>query len=281
MRLERPGPARRPDGRITGQVVYVDRFGNLITDIPGEWLSGDQWRCQAGSLTIPRLSQTYAGAPAPGVPLALISSGGTLEIAVRNGSAARDLGLGPGAEVSLIPVKDCIHQQIKEGAISMEKFIIEGSQTPVRRCDPARQQERRAADPGRDAPHRRGGHLHNVPRIGDVGTMLHLLTEMGVTVREEGITLYACVRATPASPACAPRALPADPRLDAAGRPDAGPLRPCAILPLPGGDRIGRRRVDTHLLALEALGAQIDVRPLRLHDVRRRACTAPTSCSTR
>jgi UDP-N-acetylglucosamine 1-carboxyvinyltransferase len=32
----------------------------------------------------------------------------------------------------------------------------------------------------------------------------------------------------------------------------------CASIPLPGGDRIGRRRVDTHLLALEAMGAQIE-----------------------
>lgn len=33
-----------------------------------------------------------------------------------------------------------------------------------------------------------------------------------------------------------------------------------AVLPRPGGDRIGRRRVDTHLLALRALGAEVDVK---------------------
>ena len=41
-----------------------------------------------------------------------------------------------------------------------------------------------------------------------------------------------------------------------------------AVLPLPGGDRIGRRRVDTHLLALEALGTQID---FNHHDFTMRA----------
>ena len=36
--------------------------------------------------------------------------------------------------------------------------------------------------------------LHNVPRIGDVGTMLQLLTDMGVTVHDEGDTLHLCAR---------------------------------------------------------------------------------------
>jgi UDP-N-acetylglucosamine 1-carboxyvinyltransferase len=33
------------------------------------------------------------------------------------------------------------------------------------------------------------------------------------------------------------------------------------FLPKPGGDRIGRRRLDTHILALQALGAEVEVRP--------------------
>ncbi len=97
--------------------------------------------------------------------------------------------------------------------------------------------------------------LHNVPRIGDVGTMLQLLGEMGVTVRDEGSTLHLCARQVRFSQ---PRAelfqqirgsmLLAGPMLGRFGQ---------AVLPLPGGDRIGRRRVDTHLLALEALGAEV------------------------
>ncbi len=98
--------------------------------------------------------------------------------------------------------------------------------------------------------------LHNVPRIGDVGTMLQLLEAMGVQVHDEGSTLRLCAR---------------DARL-ARLRPElftqirgsmllAGPLLARfgeATVPLPGGDRIGRRRVDTHLLALQSLGARIN-----------------------
>ena len=97
--------------------------------------------------------------------------------------------------------------------------------------------------------------LHNIPRIGDVGTMLQLLAELGVTLRDEGETLHVCARGARFA---APRAelfqqvrggmLLAGPMLGRFGQ---------AFMPLPGGDRIGRRRVDTHLLALEALGAQI------------------------
>ena len=98
--------------------------------------------------------------------------------------------------------------------------------------------------------------LHNVPRIGDVGTMLQLLTEIGVTVRDEGSTLHLCGREAKAGrwrqelvQQIRGSLLLAGPLLARFG---------VAVLPLPGGDRIGRRRVDTHLLALESLGAQID-----------------------
>ncbi len=108
--------------------------------------------------------------------------------------------------------------------------------------------------------------LHNVPRIGDVGTMLQILGEFGVAVRDEGSTLHLCAKDARFS---APRAelfqqirgsmLLAGPLLGRFGQ---------AILPLPGGDRIGRRRVDTHLLALEALGTTID---FNHHDFTMRA----------
>lgn len=98
--------------------------------------------------------------------------------------------------------------------------------------------------------------LHNVPRIGDVGTMLQLLQEMGVTVRDEGGALHLCSRGARFD---RPRAdlfqqirgsmLLAGPLLGRFGQ---------AVLPLPGGDRIGRRRVDTHVLAFQALGADVD-----------------------
>ena len=111
--------------------------------------------------------------------------------------------------------------------------------------------------------------LHNVPRIGDVATILQLLTEIGVTVRDEGDTLHLCARDARFS-----RPRPELFQQVRGGMLLAGPMLSRfgqAIMPLPGGDRIGRRRVDTHLLALEALGARDRLRSLRLCHADRRA----------
>jgi UDP-N-acetylglucosamine 1-carboxyvinyltransferase len=108
--------------------------------------------------------------------------------------------------------------------------------------------------------------LHNVPRIGDMATMLQLLGEMGVTVRDEGDTLHLCARDARVATLrhelfqqVRGGLLLAGPMLARFGR---------SVLPVPGGDRIGRRRVDTHMLALEALGTQIE---FNLHDFVMRA----------
>jgi len=99
--------------------------------------------------------------------------------------------------------------------------------------------------------------LHNVPRIGDVATMLELLRDLGVTVEEHGkhtLRLQAQnVHRTMLDPALCRQIrasiLLAGPMTARLGR---------VTLPSPGGDVIGRRRVDTHLLALRALGAEVD-----------------------
>jgi S-adenosylmethionine hydrolase len=100
VRLSLPRPVRHADGRITGQVVHADRFGNLITDAPGEWIEGRRWRVEIAGREINGLSATYADAAA-GALLALVSSGGTVEVAVREGSAADRLGVGVGELVVL------------------------------------------------------------------------------------------------------------------------------------------------------------------------------------
>jgi UDP-N-acetylglucosamine 1-carboxyvinyltransferase len=100
--------------------------------------------------------------------------------------------------------------------------------------------------------------LHNVPRIRDVETMLHILQDIGVQVVEQGARSIALragnVARTMLDPAlCAEiRAsiLLAGPMLARCGRVE---------LPPPGGDVIGRRRVDTHLQAFQALGAEVDI----------------------
>jgi len=100
--------------------------------------------------------------------------------------------------------------------------------------------------------------IDNVPHIRDVETMLALLEHLGVAVRWDGPNT---VEVDPTR--AEPRAL--DPALCARIRASillAGPMLARfgrVTLPPPGGDVIGRRRVDTHFLALERLGAEITV----------------------
>ena len=100
--------------------------------------------------------------------------------------------------------------------------------------------------------------IENVPHIRDVETMLELLAHLGATVA------WTASNAVEVNTAGAePREL--DPRLCARIRASillAGPMLARfgrVSLPPPGGDVIGRRRVDTHFLALERLGAEITV----------------------
>jgi S-adenosylmethionine hydrolase len=101
VRLEWPRAQRPTPGTIAGEVAYIDHFGNLITNIPGAWLDGDpaSWQCQIGHLSVGGLRAAYADV-ALGDLLAIVSSGGTLEIAVREGSAAGRLALNVGAPVT-------------------------------------------------------------------------------------------------------------------------------------------------------------------------------------
>ncbi|HET9294125.1 MAG TPA: UDP-N-acetylglucosamine 1-carboxyvinyltransferase [Gemmatimonadales bacterium] len=100
--------------------------------------------------------------------------------------------------------------------------------------------------------------LDNIPRIRDVETMLALLADLGAVVEWIGPNQ---VRIDARSV----ENKPLDPGLCARIRASillAGPLLARfgkVTLPPPGGDVIGRRRVDTHFLALEALGAEVNV----------------------
>jgi S-adenosyl-L-methionine hydrolase (adenosine-forming) len=80
-----------------GRVVHVDRFGNLVTDIPAARLP-DKSRVTVGRLRLTALSRTYEDV-ARGKPLAYVGSAGTLEIAVREGSAAKRYGIKRGTKV--------------------------------------------------------------------------------------------------------------------------------------------------------------------------------------
>jgi len=106
--------------------------------------------------------------------------------------------------------------------------------------------------------------LHNIPNIGDVQTMRQLLESLGVTIEninQNSWRLHARqVRVTDLDPELC-RRIRASILL-------AGPMlgRSSGIdLPPPGGDVIGRRRVDTHFLALKALGAEISYGEREFH----------------
>ncbi len=99
--------------------------------------------------------------------------------------------------------------------------------------------------------------LHNVPDIGDVITMGEILADIGATVEKLEANTWR-IHAREIS------TYELNPRLFSAIRGSitlAGPLlaRMGAVhMPHPGGDVIGRRRVDTHFLALSALGAEVE-----------------------
>ena len=99
--------------------------------------------------------------------------------------------------------------------------------------------------------------LHNLPNIGDVQTMLKIVEELGVEVTQHtahSVTLRAgAIRSTQPNPARFAKMRGAlvlmGPLLAREGE---------VRLAQPGGDQIGRRRVDTHIQALQALGARFE-----------------------
>jgi S-adenosylmethionine hydrolase len=101
--LDIPQPGFAPTV-ITGEIISVDRFGNLISNLRvaevTAWLQEAGLRLQAGPLTLTRLARTYAEV-APGEFLALEGSHGFLEIACAQDNAARRLEAGVGLAVQI------------------------------------------------------------------------------------------------------------------------------------------------------------------------------------
>ena len=95
------GPAVREGDDVVGSVIYVDGFGTLVTNISAELLGGFREVAVRGEAPIP-LGRTFADVPS-GALIAFVGSGGTLEIAARDRSAALALGVGLGAEVRCRP----------------------------------------------------------------------------------------------------------------------------------------------------------------------------------
>lgn len=102
VRLAWPEP-RKLRGCVQGEVVYVDHFGNAITNLRGGMLRGSKWGvCEVrdGSRRRCPVKRFYQAVPL-GSPVALVGSSGFLEIAVNGGSAEKALGLKVGTRVLL------------------------------------------------------------------------------------------------------------------------------------------------------------------------------------
>ncbi len=93
-----PLPIPKVEGdAVVGQVIYVDRFGTLVSNVsPTAVKPGATIR--VGGVDVGPLRRTFADV-ASGALVAFTGSAGTIEIAVRDGSATRLLALGVAAEV--------------------------------------------------------------------------------------------------------------------------------------------------------------------------------------
>ncbi|MBI4278362.1 MAG: SAM-dependent chlorinase/fluorinase [Armatimonadetes bacterium] len=97
------------DGRLEGKIIYVDPFGNLITNIPasaasrlevGTRLAARVGRARADALFVPSYGHVRPGALA-----VVVGSDGLIEVAINQGSAAGRLRGSEGAAVALVPVR--------------------------------------------------------------------------------------------------------------------------------------------------------------------------------
>ncbi len=106
--VQLPGLAPRQRGnRTEGQVAYIDRFGNAITNIYAEGLGredGAAWEVVIGRKTLCRVRHYYQSVRR-NAPLGLVGSSGFLEVAINGGSAARRLGLRVGTPVAIRPAR--------------------------------------------------------------------------------------------------------------------------------------------------------------------------------
>ncbi len=99
-----PAPLRDGDA-LAGEVIHVDRFGNLVTNVREQDLFPGPFTALVKGRDIPGPARAY-GDTEPGRLLAIPGSAGFLEIAVREGRADRQLDAGVGTEVVLKPADE-------------------------------------------------------------------------------------------------------------------------------------------------------------------------------
>ena len=98
--IQMPEPlARGPE--VTGEVIYRDRFGNLMTNVRSEHLVGHppgSWIVEVAGVKINGLVRTF-GERSAGQLVTLVGSSGWIEVAQVNGDAGQTLAVGPGTSV--------------------------------------------------------------------------------------------------------------------------------------------------------------------------------------
>ena len=101
--LDIPAPQRQGN-ELRGQVLYVDGFGNLVTNIPAGAAAGvgelDSLHVTCGGKDVGPLRAAYGYAGA-GEPVALVNSMGLVEVAVNQGRACDVLQAGFGTDVTV------------------------------------------------------------------------------------------------------------------------------------------------------------------------------------
>lgn len=106
--LKLPDPMVKKE-RLIGEVIHVDSFGNLITNIDrmtfSQFHQGSPFHIKVNKSIISRLSKGYWEGK-KGDPIALFGSGGFLEIAVREGNAQKRLQIKKGDKVFIEPMRD-------------------------------------------------------------------------------------------------------------------------------------------------------------------------------
>ncbi|MTI88553.1 MAG: SAM-dependent chlorinase/fluorinase [Balneolaceae bacterium] len=97
-------PLADKDG-LQGWIVHIDRFGNLVTNIPDDLvkdtIDSGEVKIYVGNTMLAKFVNTF-GEVEEGEPAAYIGSSGMLEIGINKGNASKMLSVDKGAQISIV-----------------------------------------------------------------------------------------------------------------------------------------------------------------------------------
>lgn len=94
-------PPRRASDELMGRVAHIDRYGNLVTDIPAGWLPAGPCRVEVGCHAAKHHVACYADIP-PGAAAFLSGSLGTIELSLNGESLSQRWGVTRGTAVRVV-----------------------------------------------------------------------------------------------------------------------------------------------------------------------------------